>query len=126
MFELTDWSDHEDFITKAPEIRLLSAGLPTGIDCISRIEMDSTSIYITANSSPVFEEHPEMSAPTAHDLNFSWYTLTEQLTIPAKVTSVFGDVQEANMDGPNMREFLLEQRIFRNNCVLVYDFAGAD
>ena len=122
MFELTDWENHSDFVTKAPEIRLLSAGLPTGIDCISRIEMDSTSIYITANSSPVFDEHPEIPRPTAHDLNFSWYTLTEQLTMEAKVTSVFEEVQELNMDRPNMRDFLMEQRIFRNDCVMVYDF----
>lgn len=121
-FELTDWHDHAEFVKKAPEIRLLSAGLPTGIDCISRIEMDSTSIYVTASGSPIFEEHPEVSAPAAHDLNFSWYTLTEQLTLPAKVSPVFGEVQEAVMDRPNMRDFLMEHRIFRNDCVLVYDF----
>jgi len=123
-FELRDWQDLADFRARQPEIRLLSGGLPTGFDGISRIEMDSTSIYVTSSHNNAFLEQEDFEAPYEDDLRATWYTISGEAICSADIAPVWPS--EGHAPKPEMRDFLSEHRNSRNNCIRVYEFGSSD
>ena len=135
-----DWSDHADFLRRPPIIRILSGGLPTGPHGIvglklpltseialrlsyqTRIEMDSTSIYLTSSQERAFEEHAFIEHVDERDASAYWLTISD--STHAVMEPVWPHDEAETAEKPPMRKFLREHGIIGNNTVLVYDFSG--
>ena len=82
--------------------------------------MDSTCIYVTSVSHSAFTDKEDFEAPYEEDLRAAWYTISREEIGPADITPVWPS--EGHAPKPEMRDFLTEHRIIRNNCIRAYEF----
>lgn len=136
LLELNDWETHAEFRnTNARHLRVLSGAFPSGLDGITRLEMDSTAIYVTSNGSLEFDKHGDFEVPFPMILDlWSWYDLAGVRVRRAKPEVVYWGEEyasEAHGGGgegylPSTDEFLPEHRIYKNNAIRTYDFTASE
>ncbi|KAK9894516.1 hypothetical protein P389DRAFT_197805 [Cystobasidium minutum MCA 4210] len=121
LFELCDWTDFSDFRARAPQLRILTGALPVGHDGISRVEMDSTSIYLTASTRQIFKDTPRFEDIHPSDLELAWYKLDGTRLCDAHVRPTWPPSSPAQKH--DMRKFDAQSRVFLNDAILCYDFS---
>lgn len=131
LFELCAWTSHTDFRKcSSTRLRVLSGAFPTGTDGISRVEMDSTAIYVTSRVSEDTSDRPdfEVPYPPAWDV-WVWRDVSGAELCPIEHDPVYWGDRYANAvhaDGsadvahsPSMNELADDSR---NNSIRIYDF----
>jgi hypothetical protein len=86
--------------------------------------MDSTSVYVTSSSHIAFQDKHDFEAPYEEDLGGIWYTISGEELGPAAITPIWSCEGEGAK--PEMRDFLSEHQIIRNNCIRVYEFGALE
>lgn len=106
----------------------------------SRIEMDSTCVYLTANGAQLFQDSRDFEAVRDPDSTLKWYSITGgylgdsicQPVFPQPTPDSSGSSSTASGTAtnlgigtpPSVESIVFTHRVFNNNTVLVYDFAA--